>query len=208
MNLGAGSTNQQISARRHRLLAGGLLITLLLSFYALVLDPWFAQRSERLDQLAGINERISRYENIIASGPELLRSVEQLEQQAESLQAEYFDQPTSALALAELQRKVKLFASTHGARLMSTQPLNQDAASAEQRIAITVSLQGDLPAIYGLLLELRRSNPALLTESLVITARVGNRAGPNRGRPRSVAQHNQQTLNVNMTLSAFWQAVE
>ena len=207
MNLTAMNHQPPVSPQRHRLLASSLLITLLLSCYALLIDPWFAARAEHHEQLATISERIDRYQKIIATESTLRAAVTQLEQQAEPLNVGVFKQATSALALAELQRKVKLAAASNGARLMTTQPLNQGAASADQRIAVSVGLQGDLASVHGLLVDLRAASPALLTESLTIVGRGAQRASANRGRSQKSKQR-EQTLNVTMTLSAYWQPTE
>lgn len=133
--------------------------------------PLFATYSANRQEISYLAALLKRYQASLAEEPILLQ---QLAQQHDSLQnrAVYLEGPTTALAGAELQDRVRHAFETVGREMKSTETL-YDAVTDKQdtvkRVGLRVRLSMTTEDLPTVLFDLESGNPYLFLNRLVIT---------------------------------------
>ncbi len=148
-------------------LGGSLLVAAIL--VAAVALPWWMKMNYYADITDTAVERISRYQRLMRSKP-------QLEQQQKVLQDKlrkrnyFIVAESSELAAADLQNKAKKFVVASGGSLMSTQylGLNKDNPRV---IQVKVRMKGDVKALSSVLFDLENAKPILKVDNLAVVSR-------------------------------------
>ena len=131
---------------RQRRLAIAILVVLTATLLSIVTVPIWAANASRNAALADGIERLQRYEQIAARDKELLPQYEAMIRKQKSA-GNHLRSDTPAVAGAELQRLVKTITSRNKAQIVSTQILPVSEEQGFVRVALTVRLQGTLPAV-------------------------------------------------------------
>lgn len=156
---------QNLSKLQQRCLAVGLLIGVIVLILALVVWPWYAQIESAKQEIADLVFRIQRYTRVIESRGEVSEKVAQTKQAINALG--YFnEQPTPALASAELQAFIKTTIVNAGGVLESTQDLPPVEEDDLIHISVNVRLSGDNNMLRTVLYQIETAKPLKLIEEL------------------------------------------
>ena len=131
---------------RQKRLAIAILVVLTAALLSIVALPIWAANASRNAALADGIERLQRYEQIAARDKDLLPQYEAMIRKQKSA-GNHLRSDTPAVAGAELQRLVKTITSRNKAQIVSTQILPVSEEQGFVRVALTVRLQGTLPAV-------------------------------------------------------------
>ena len=180
----------------HTLLAWLLLVLVLSAVGSGLVWPAWAQRIEHKQQQELLLRRIHNYQKQLARRPALEAELTKLEYTT-ATNRQLLDQPTAALAAAELQRQVRSLVERHGGRLQSSSvlpPQGQKMEAAFQRISLTLRLREDLSQLSRSLYELDQNSPRIFLDKLLIHHLSQSRKSSLRRRPQ---------LEIQLELSAF-----
>jgi general secretion pathway protein M len=184
---------QRLDESQQRNLAVGILVVAVALVLAITALPVWKANAFRQSALDDAHERLQRYEKIAERDAELLPKYEQLLARQKA-SGNHLRSDTTALAGAELQRRVTSISSTNGARVMSTQILPTAEEEGFLRIAIKVRLTGSLPAILQSLYELETDEVYMFVDNVSLN-------DPRSGRSRVQGQVN--PMNADFDLIAF-----
>lgn len=165
---------QNLSKIQQRCLAIGLLIGVIVLVLALVIWPWYAQIQAEKEEITKQTARIQRYTRIIQGRDDVSTKVEQSKQDINALG--YFnDQPSAALASADLQAFIKNTIVNAGGVLESTQDLPPVEEEDLIHIAVNVRLSGDTNMLRTILYTIETAKPLKLIEELDVRPMRGVR---------------------------------
>jgi general secretion pathway protein M len=179
-----------------RLLALGLLASILLLVYLLVISPLLKMgdtSNERKDDLAF---RLQRYKRTIASKDDIYKNAEKIKRQYNS-QGYLSTHDTASLASANLQTFIKNSIKKAGGQLTSTQALPKKDEEVFTRITVKVRMTANMEVLRTILHEIETSTPVITIEQLDIRPVRGKR---NR-KTRKIENSNK--LNINFQASSF-----
>ena len=162
-----------LDAKQQRQLAIGILVLAVVLLLSVTAGPvWYANAS-RQSALDQAQERLTRYEQIAARDKELLPQYEALRQTQKSA-GNQLRSDTSAVAGAELQRRVKDITTAHQAQIVSTQILPAANEEGFVRIALRVRLRGVLPSILRSLYDIETNDVHMFLDNVSLR---NNRTG-------------------------------
>jgi general secretion pathway protein M len=162
-----------LDAKQQRQLAISILVLAVVLLLSVTAGPvWYANAS-RQDALDQAQERLLRYEQIAARDQELLPQYEAL-RQAQKSAGNQLRSDTSAVAGAELQRRVKEITTVHQAQIVSTQILPVATEEGFVRIALRVRLRGVLPAVLRSIYDIETNDVHMFLDNLSLR---NNRTG-------------------------------
>lgn len=154
----------------HCLSAFGLLVVLLLLVYAAIARPLMAKHEQYRSAIASLEQRLQRYQALIATRPQLERQLRRLEQDR-SARGLFLVEKEPSLAATELRRKVKEVVQAAGGTLVSTQSLPEQTDEAFPRVTLKVQVQGDTAMLQRVLHALEAQRPLLFIDNMGIRAR-------------------------------------
>ena len=153
-----------------RSLALLLLVALIGSGYLLTTQVWLAQYRHYESNTERLLSRLHNLQRLTAARPQLEGAIQNVRNDATS--AAYFLPPaTPALAAAALQQRVKSLIEESGGTLLSTQTLPVSEEGGAVRVAVSVTLQGNVEMLQKTLHGLESQKPLLFIDNLEINAR-------------------------------------
>jgi general secretion pathway protein M len=182
----------RLSARARRRLALALLAGLLLMIYAGVVMPYFALYGNGIDRVAALQDLLARYR----AAAEMRKAIEEhLSAQAADSQmsSNFLSSRTPALALADLQRYIKLTVEQSGAQLLSTQALPIADDSGLITATIRVGLRGDNESVQALLHRLEAQQPLAHIDNVSMRGMAKTASAARRG----------QSLDMRFELTSY-----
>lgn len=189
----------ELTRQQQRWLAAGLLLSLIFITGSLLFVPWYMKVSEYNDAIDKMEFRLERYAEKIIDRNEVLEAVESIKQEIKSLGV-FNAGNTEALALAEMQQKIKDAVAASDGNLMSTQALEQQKADGLTKIIVRVRFAGRVETLKNVLYELETAQPYMLVENLQITSVRGMR------NPRTRKIEPVDKVNIMMDVVSFMQA--
>ena len=164
--------------RRHCFQSFGLLLLVITLVGAIGLVPWWNNMRLYDEQSNGYTQQLHRYRAMTERGPALQAELDTVGQQL-GLSEYYINATTSALAAAELQKKVKGVVEQAGGKLVSTQNIASTVQEDSDRIAVRVRMNGGVDILADVLHNLEGGRPLLFVENLSIRSnkRVRGRRG-------------------------------
>jgi general secretion pathway protein M len=158
------------TGNRAKWVAVSLLFIPILLVYQVAIGPMLARYGAVGDEIEQLESDIVRYQRLLAQGPGLAQSIEQFD--AEFPIAPYLlDGSNSALAAANLQRRLQEIAAEHGARVISVQVQTPVEDGPLEKISLQARLQADSLAFRDTLYDLETGQPYLFIENLGINVR-------------------------------------
>ncbi len=147
-----------------RLAAGGLMAAVL----ALTLVPVLGFRADLVEEAAQAERQLDHQRRLMERRPAL-------EQQRDALKAagspDFLQGATPALAGADLQARMTDLITARGARVQSTQVMEErEAENGFRRIAVQLRLTADPRALRDLLHAVESGKPRLLVDGLAVRA--------------------------------------
>jgi general secretion pathway protein M len=161
---------ERMPLRDRRILALGLLLSLVLLFVMLVLVPMLQSVLRTQQGVGDAAFRVERLQGVIAQLPALERRVTALEA-AVAAQDTVLHEPSEALAGAALQGLVSGMITRHGGQIQSIRLLPvKDAEAGLQRLALRVQFRGDSDTLALALAEMETLRPLLFIDLISIQA--------------------------------------
>lgn len=160
-----------MSPAAHRLTAVLLLLLLLAATYNLFNHFWLGHYQRYQQAQVELQDRLQRYERLLASRDELHRQLEFIRSQ-QANQDYYLPRTTPTLAATELQQQVSQLVQNHGGSLASSQILPAREQDGFIRVALRVQWVGDAETLQRTLYELESAEPLLFVDSLQIRSRT------------------------------------
>ncbi|MGR8932958.1 MAG: type II secretion system protein GspM [Gammaproteobacteria bacterium] len=188
-----------LTREQQRWLAVGLLLTVVLVAVTLLFVPWYMKISEYNDAIDKMEFRLERFAEKITDREKVVEAVETIKGQIKALGI-FNAGSTEALALAEMQQKVKDAVAASEGNLMSTQTLEQQKADSLTKIIVRVRFAGRVETLKNVLYELETAQPYMLVENLQITSVRGMR------NPKTRKIEPVDKVNVMMDVVSFMQA--
>ena len=167
----------RLDRKQQRQLAVGILAGAVVAFLMMTAGPvWFANAS-RQATLDEAYERLQRYQQVSARDRELLPQYQALLNKQRSA-CNHLRSETSAVAGAELQRLVKTITGRYQARILSTQLLPVSEEKGFLRVALKVTLRGDLEAILQSLYDIETNDVYMFIDSVQLRDNMIGRSRP------------------------------
>lgn len=189
----------ELSRQQQRWLAAGLLSAVVFAAAMLLFAPWYLKYSEYNDAIDELEFRLGRLAEKITDRKEVVEAVEGIKQEIAALGV-FNAGNTEALALAEMQQKIKDAVAASDGNLMSTQALEQQQVDGLTKILVRVRFAGRVETLKNVLYGLETAQPYMLVENLQITSVRGMR------NPKTRKIEAVDKVNVMMDVVSFMQA--
>jgi general secretion pathway protein M len=159
-----------MSPAAHRLTAVLLLLLLLAAAYNVFNHFWLGHYQRYQQAQVELQDRLQRYERLLASRDELHRQLEFIRSQ-QANQDYYLPRTTPTLAATELQQQVSQLVQNYGGSLASSQILPAREQNGVVRVALRVQLSGDAETLQRTLYDLESAEPFLFVDNLQVRSR-------------------------------------
>ena len=153
--------------RRYCAVAWSLLILVPLLTLAAIALPWLGRVGALNESISAAEDQLLRYRRMVATLPTLRAELDKVNNN-QDFRAFYFSASTSALAGAELQRKVQDIVSESQGRLISTQLLPEEKDEQPARVRLRTQIQGSTDALLQVLYRIEESRPFLFVEQVSV----------------------------------------
>lgn len=186
----------RLDDKQQRWLAVGLLAGVILIVGSMLLVPFLGTILEYNETIENLEFRLNRYTGRIVDKEKMQSQVADLRKQLRN--AGFFSsQETAALAIAEMQKKIKQAVQDAGGQMTSTQALPQQEFEGLTKIVVKVRLSGSMEAIRNILYAIETAKPYMVVAKIDINQVRGRR---NR-KTRKIEPVDK--LNVNMDVVGF-----
>lgn len=155
------------TGRRGQLLAVGLLLLVLGSFYFLAVTPLVDLYQQRASKIEDGRMLLPRLEAVADGLPALRSRVAELRAVARTRKVT-LDGASDAIASANLQSRIEGFASAVGATIGSTESLPPETRDGYRRIGLRFALNGPYETLVQLLAKLEGATPPLVVDNLQV----------------------------------------
>lgn len=182
----------------HRL-AALLLLTLMGGlFYVMIDQIWMGQYRLYQTNTERLLDRLHNLQRLATARPELEKAIQSIRDDQRT--AAYFLPPAPpVLAAADLQQRVKSLVEGAGGNLLSVQALPVVEEGGVVRVAVGVTVQGDVGMLQKTLHSLESQVPLLFVDNLEVSAR--------QFRPRlpdgKIAPYTRVQLNSQFEISGY-----
>jgi general secretion pathway protein M len=141
----------RFSARERRLIgaAGGVLGLFLV--HLLVISPFLSYRQDLQDEITAHREKLENAQAYLARTADITRQREQLQKAYQQVHAQLVPGDTPTLAAANLQNTLHSLAGEKGVEIQSTQVMRDDSVGSFRRIAVRITVTGDLKQLADFL---------------------------------------------------------
>lgn len=157
-------------SRLHRLAALLLLALMAGLFYVMVDQIWMGQYRLYQANTERLLDRLHNLQRLAAARPELEKAIQSIRDDQRTA-AYFLPSAPPALAAADLQQRVKSLVEGAGGNLLSVQALPVIEEGGVVRVAVGVTVQGDVGVLQKTLHGLESQVPLLFVDNLEVTAR-------------------------------------
>ena len=182
---------RQMNQRESRFIAVMILAVLLVAMFLLV-EPVWLKYVENDEEIAGLNDRLSRFQRIAKEREGLEAGLDKFLVDYQS-KGFFLQGDTAGLAVAELQTVVRQIVDRAGARLISTQSVG-GLNSVDHSVKVRIKTEGELSEIKEILDAVESSPLVLLMDKVSI---LKNR------RKRFSVRGGHKPLQLNFDMTAF-----
>lgn len=165
-----------LSPRTRRLVAVGLLVTVVMAGYSFVAAPLLASYRDNRREAAQLQATLTKYEEIGREMPDLQKQLDALHRQG-ATGAGYLEGQNETLIAAALQDRIKSAVAATGGRLNSTQVIASTDHDKTHRVAVRGQMQMSLASLQRVLYTIESGTPYLFIDNLDVRPMVGAR-GP------------------------------
>ena len=175
---------QRLSARE-RVLAGGALLALLLVVVRYgIIEPYLnyaARLEEEIEQEA---QRVAKMQRQRGRREQIATQVNVLRQRFQEMRHKLIPGGTPALAAAHLQERLQTLAGQSGLELVTTQVMRDETVGEFRKIAVQVTVRGELPAVANFVAGVEYGDWLLAVTTLEVRSTYNVRIRPKEG-PRN-----------------------
>ncbi|ADE16673.1 general secretion pathway protein [Nitrosococcus halophilus Nc 4] len=187
--------NLQLSKKWHCATAVGLLLFVLLMAYFVLVQPVIAKHRFYQENIASMQQRLQKYNQIIASRTALEAELNRLRRE-QAANAYYLEQQSAPLAATELRKRVKTVVESSDGVLVSTQSLPLVENEPFPRVGISVRMTGDTEVLQKVLYDLESRRPLLFVDDLQVRSRQIRRRS--RHDRRTIIEETQLTISFEL----------
>jgi len=175
---------QRLSARE-RVLAGAALLALLLLLvrYGIV-EPYLAYTARLEEEIEQEVQRVAKMQRQRDRREQIATQVNVLRQRFQETRQRLIPGGTPALASAHLQERIQTLASQRGLEVVTTQVMRDEAMGEFRKIAVQVTLRGELPAVADFVSGVEYGDWLLAVMTLEVRSTYNLRVRPREG-PRN-----------------------
>ncbi len=175
---------QRLSARE-RVLAGAALLALLLLLvrYGIV-EPYLAYTARLEEEIEQEVQRVAKMQRQRGRREQIATQVNVLRQRFQETRQRLIPGGTPALASAHLQERIQTLASQRGLEVATTQVMRDEAMGEFRKIAVQVTLRGELPAVADFVSGVEYGDWLLAVTTLEVRSTYNLRVQPREG-PRN-----------------------
>lgn len=175
--------------------AVGLLLTIIVAIYLLLIVPLQTHYADNRQELDHIARQLAGYERIANSRNEIETIFEATHPQDDVL-GYYLKGSTRALASAELQAYARSIIEASRGSLVSTQPIAKGERESERMVRVNVRMSGSTDTLLHVLYRISNGVPVLLTDEVLIRRNKSTLTRTDSG-------DNNDSLDVQFTLTGF-----
>jgi len=161
---------KKIKSRDSRVLALGILITLVIFLYAILINPIMSAFFEKSDEITDLKYRIEKFQQVAASSGDIERYLMRVKRLMPS-QGYYLKGDSAALASANLQQYITQVIAGTGGKIVSTQNVrDEEVGVSSTAVIIRVHMRGDINTLAKTISRLEGGKPMLFMEKLAVVA--------------------------------------
>ena len=172
-------------AARERVLAGAAVLALLLVVvrYGIV-EPYLAYTARLEEEIGQEVQRVAKMQRQRDRREQIATQVNVLRQRFQATRQRLIPGGTPALASAHLQERIQTLASQRGLEVVTTQVMRDEAMGEFRKIAVQVTLRGELPAVADFVSGVEYGDWLLAVTTLEVRSTYNLRVRPKEG-PRN-----------------------
>jgi type II secretory pathway component PulM len=172
-------------AARERVLAGVALLALLLVAvrYGIV-EPYLEYTAHLEEEIEQEAQRLGKMQRQHGRREQITTQVNILRQRFQEMRHHLIPGGTPALAAAHLQEKIQTLAGGSGLELVTTQVMRDETVGEFRKIAVQVTLRGELPAVADFVAGVEYGDWLLAVTTLEVRSTYNLRVRPKEG-PRN-----------------------
>jgi len=175
---------QRLSARE-RVLAGASLLALLLVVVRYgIIEPYLTYTAHLEEEIEQEAQRVAKMQRQRNRREQIAIQVNVLHQRFQQMRQRLIPGGTPALAAAHLQERIQTLASQSGLELVTTQVMRDEAVADFRKIAVQVTLRGELPAVADFVAGVEYGDWLLAVMTLEVRSTYNLRVRPREG-PRN-----------------------
>jgi type II secretory pathway component PulM len=161
----------RFSPRERRLIGAAGGVAGLFLVHLLVISPFLAYRQDLQDEITAHRERLENGQAYLARTADLSRQREQMQKAFQTVKAQLVPGDTPTLAAANLQNVLHSLAGEKGVEIQSTQVMRDDTVGDFRRIAVRITVTGDLKQLADFLAATEHGNTRVSIPFLEISRR-------------------------------------
>ncbi len=169
--------------RDRRIILGVAIAVGLSLAYVGVVEPIVDYRKAVAEEIAEGQERLEQAERFVGALDGLRTERDELKQRLDQARSRLLPGATGAIGAAALQERVNTVAGQRGITVQSTQVMREEEVAPFRKVAVRLTLSGELKQFAGFLSELEYGPQALRVPFMEISRRGAAVAG----RPRSLS---------------------
>jgi general secretion pathway protein M len=172
-------------AARERVLAGVTLLALLLvvARYGIV-EPYLTYTAHLEEEIEQEAQRVAKMQRQRGRREQIAAQVNILRQRFQEMRQRLIPGGTPALAAAHLQERIQTLASQSGLELVTTQVMRDEAVGEFRKIAVQVTLRGELASVANFVAGMEYGDWLLAVTTLEVRSTYSLRVRPKDG-PRN-----------------------
>jgi len=172
-------------AARERVLAGVALLALVLVAvrYGIV-EPYLDYTAHLEEEIEQEAQRLGKMQRQHGRREQIATQVNILRQRFQEMRHHLIPGGTPALAAAHLQEKIQTLAGASGLELVTTQVMRDETVGEFRKIAVQVTLRGELPAVADFVAGVEYGDWLLAVTTLEVRSTYNLRVRPKEG-PRN-----------------------
>ena len=172
-------------AARERVLAGVALLALVLVAvrYGIV-EPYLEYTAHLEEEIEQEAQRLGKMQRQHGRREQITTQVNILRQRFQEMRHHLIPGGTPALAAAHLQEKIQTLAGASGLELVTTQVMRDETVGEFRKIAVQVTLRGELPAVADFVAGVEYGDWLLAVTTLEVRSTYNLRVRPKEG-PRN-----------------------
>lgn len=175
---------QRLSARERVLTGAALLALLLLLVRYGIVEPYLAYTARLEEEIEQEVQRVAKMQRQRGRREQIATQVNVLRQRFQETRQRLIPGGTPALASAHLQERIQTLASQRGLEVVTTQVMRDEAMGEFRKIAVQVTLRGELPAVADFVSGVEYGDWLLAVTTLEVRSTYNLRVRPREG-PRN-----------------------
>jgi general secretion pathway protein M len=161
----------QFSERERRLIGAAGGVAGLFLVHLLVISPFLSYRQDLQDEIVAHREKLENAQSYLARTADISKQREQLQKLYQTVHAQLVPGDTPTLAAANLQNVLHSLAGEKGVEIQSTQVMRDDAVGEFRRIAVRITVTGELKQVADFLAGMEHGQTRVLIPFIEISRR-------------------------------------